>query len=123
MSDIKEMQEATTAMAESLGVVFDPVPYEELSQYRKGEPLLIEELDALPDGSPVWGEYRPWGAPAAEFRGAFRASRQEDEGYWLLACSPSFGEDFTHTAGPGKACWDDSCGEGRMQLFHAVRKG
>lgn len=107
-----------------------------LSRYRRGKPLTVGELKALPQGAVVWVWYKQHDEQGPRIDGPMRATYSPDDGAWGLEDGSSFAAEFAPTgeynphAGRGEAkfaapadtaeCFDEGCGEGEMYLYHAV---
>ena len=100
-----------------------------LDAYRKGEPLTLRELRALPAGAVVWVWYKEHGESGPRINQAMRATKSAEDAGWVLEDGSSFVAEFepvnpigAHDAPPEEdaPCFDDACGEGEMFLYHAV---
>jgi hypothetical protein len=94
----------------------------DLKGYRKGNPLLLRELKALPDNAPVYVTYREHGMRSYRINGAYRAKKLDDGG-WFLDDGSTFAADFyPEDLAEESQCYENGCGEGDFYLFHAVPK-
>ncbi len=132
----QKMKDEITRMAGDLGVEIKFDTDRALSAYRRGTPLTVGELRALPAGAVVWAWYKEHGEDGPRIDQAMRISKSDAEpNYWELEDGSSFAAGFKPTGEydgkSGKAsgfavppdtdeCFDESGGEGEMLLYHAV---
>lgn len=138
---VKKMRAEIKSGFKKLGFDFKFDPDRALTTYRRGKPLTIGELKALPDGAVVWVWYKEHGERGPRMNGAMRVTKGAadatgagGEEYWSLDDGSSFGAEFTPAseyndktrkfvpAAADAECFDDACGQGEMILYHATGK-
>jgi hypothetical protein len=131
---IEKMKDEIKSGFKALGVDINFDADADLDKFRRGKPLTLRELRALPADAIVYVWYKEHGERGPRIDQAMRASREDENGEesWSLSDGSSFGAGFKptgkydHEAGkflppPDDAeCFDESCGEGEMFLYHAV---
>lgn len=90
-------------------------------RFRKGRPLLVRELHALPNGAWVFVTYQKEGESRLRMNKAYQIERIDDDltvdPSWMLGASVA---DFTldPDLAPDAQCWEDT-GDGDCYLFVA----
>lgn len=122
-------------MTQDLGI--PPLKFnadQDLKNFRRGHPLTVGTLRALPKDAIVWVYYKEHGEQGPRINGPMRASKDDVEDRWGLEDGSSFAAEFVPTGeydsenggfkvAPDEAeCFDESGGEGEMRLFRAVPK-
>ena len=105
------MKAQVTSMGKDLlGVPINFDSDRALTEYKRGKPLTVGELRALPKGAVVWVWYFE-GGPHPQINEAMRATRDD-------SLSRTGTEEVP---GDEAECFNEGC-EGNMRLFHAVPK-
>lgn len=106
----------------SIGATFKFEGDGNLVGYRKGEPMRMRELRALPDGAVVFITYKEHGGRGYRINSAYRLEiRGEDN--WFFDDGSSFATDFQADGlGDDEVAYDEAGGEGDFFIHHAVPK-
>ncbi len=111
----------------ALGAPIVLEPSQDLQQYRKGKPLLLQELRKLPDGAVVFclcKEREYDGRTVHQVTKANGATRVKKIGpdYWSLDDGSSFGGEINLGGFPEDGLCRDDYEEGYIQLFRVTAK-
>src|ERR1700679_2348846 len=129
---VKKMKSEIQRMVKDLGI--PPIKFNaaaDLKNYRRGLPLTVGELRALPKDAVVWVYYKEHGERGPRINHPMRAVKHEDDDRWGLEDGSSFAAEFFPTgeydsenggfkvAPDSSECFDEGGGEGEMRLYHA----
>lgn len=107
----KSLEQKVKDGFKKLGMEIETEASQDLAAYKKGKPLRVQDLKALPDDA---------------VDGAYRITRDPEYGtlYVRLSDGSSFGADFTGDSDltDEQSCVEDK-GEGEMRLYQAVLRG